>query len=93
MMLKTRPCISFGFFEKISFAKFEQLNSDSSLSAGVSGTVSSAMNQAGTNAALSISGPFFTQSFLIPLFKTNFRYFLNRKFVIQTLLICRITSK
>ena len=48
-MLKTRPCISFGFFEKNSFAKFEQLNSDSSLSAGVSGIVSSAMNQAGTN--------------------------------------------
>ena len=50
-MLKTRPCISFGFFEKNYFAKFEQLNSDSSLSAGVSGTVSSAMNQAGTNDA------------------------------------------
>ena len=50
-MLRTRPRISFGLFEKHSFANFEQLNSDSNLSAGVHGTMSSAMNQAGTNDA------------------------------------------
>ena len=41
--------ISFGFFKKIIFSKFEQLNSDSWLSAGVYCTMSSAMNQGGTN--------------------------------------------
>ena len=50
-MLKTLPRTSFGFFEKNSFAKFEPLNSDSSLPAGVNGTVSSAINQGGTNDA------------------------------------------
>ena len=44
-------CFFWFLWKKIILQKFEQLNSDSSLSAGVSGTVSSVMNQAGTNAA------------------------------------------
>ena len=94
-MLKTQPRISFGFFKKKPlFSKFEQLNSNSRLSAGVYCTMSSAMNQAGTNDAYKYQWSFFhTIIFIIPLFITDLKYFINLKFVIRPLLIYRITSK